>query len=181
MHSVNTIQDIHLGEELTISYIDPQGHTRATNSKKCKTDCYSEHDHIFKFPSDKVKEVGLPEAVEVSKDPGYLAYGLGVYHQIHYYCLNRIRKSFIQTATIPTSLSMKCCTTRITASTILCHGDIVMYWWNKNYTYIDEVGNLQYSEEHLGRTPEGRVTGAFVTWDSQLQCRNIDAINAYER
>lgn len=65
---------------------------------------------------------------------------------------------------------------------ILCHGDIsVVYWWNRNYTYIDEGGNRQHSEEYLRRTPEERATGSFVTWDSQLQCRDMDAINAWAK
>lgn len=51
-----------------------------------------EHDHMFKFPIDKAKEVGLPETIELYNDPGFGGYGLGVYHQMH--CLNRIRKSF---------------------------------------------------------------------------------------
>lgn len=51
-----------------------------------------EHDHLFKFPKHKAKKFGLPEAIELYNDPGYGAYGLGVYHQMH--CLNRIRKSF---------------------------------------------------------------------------------------
>ena len=31
----------------------------------------------------------------------------------------------------------------------------------------------------MQRTPEERATGSFVTWDSEVQCRDIDAINAW--
>lgn len=67
--------------------------TRVQASRACQTDAFrQEHDHLFKFPKDKAREVGLPEAIELYNDVGYGAYGLGVYHQMH--CLNRIRKSF---------------------------------------------------------------------------------------
>lgn len=65
---------------------------------------------------------------------------------------------------------------------ILCHGDVsLVYWWNQNYTYIDESGTKQYTEEYLQRTPQERATGSFVTWDSEVQCRDMDVINAWAK
>ncbi|OGM49045.1 hypothetical protein ABOM_002346 [Aspergillus bombycis] len=144
-----------------------------------------EHDHLFKFPQEKAREVGLPETVELYNDPGYGAYGLGVYHQMH--CLNRIRKSFYPDRYYPNQTQHQLLhhinhCFDVLRQAILCHGDIsVVYWWNKNYTYIDPAGNRQYSEDYLRRTPEERDTGSFVTWDSQLQCRDMDAINAWAK
>lgn len=157
---------------------------------------------MFKFPKEKAIEVGLPEAIELFEDPGYGAYGLGVYHQMH--CLNRIRKSFYPDAYYPgqarhellhhASESGLLCSPAACAyarqdhcfdvlrQAILCHGDIsVVYWWNQNYTRTDEGGKQTYSEEYLRRTPEERALGSFVTWDSAVQCRDMEAINAWAK
>lgn len=65
---------------------------------------------------------------------------------------------------------------------VLCHGDIsVVYWWNQNYTVVDQFGNRQYTEEYMRLTPEERATHSVVKWDSELQCRDMDAINAWAK
>ncbi|KAK2821867.1 hypothetical protein FQN49_007594 [Arthroderma sp. PD_2] len=144
-----------------------------------------EHDHLLKFPTEKAKEVGLPESIELYNDPGYSAYGLGVYHQMH--CLNRIRKSFYPERYYPNQTQHEVLQHTnhcfdVLRQALLCYGDIsIVYWWSRNYTYIDESGNRQYSEEYLRKTPEERAVGSFVTWDSQLQCRDIDAINGWAK
>jgi hypothetical protein len=57
---------------------------------------------------------------------------------------------------------------------ILCHGDIsLVYWWNRNYSYIDETGLKHYTAEYLQRTPDERLTGSFVKWDTAVQCRDL--------
>jgi hypothetical protein len=63
---------------------------------------------------------------------------------------------------------------------VLCHGDIsLVYWWNRNYSYIDESGLKHYTAEYLHRTPDERLTGSFVKWDSAVQCRDMDAVNSW--
>jgi hypothetical protein len=52
----------------------------------------TEYDHLVLIPKEKAIDSGLPESVDAYLDPGYVPYGLAVYHQIH--CLNRIRKTF---------------------------------------------------------------------------------------
>jgi hypothetical protein len=52
----------------------------------------AENDHAIMIPKRDAQKHDLPETVELYNDPGYLFYGLGVYHQLH--CLNRIRKTF---------------------------------------------------------------------------------------
>jgi hypothetical protein len=47
---------------------------------------------LFLIPKEDAIKTGLPESADAYNDPGYVAYGLAVYHQIH--CLNRIRKTF---------------------------------------------------------------------------------------
>lgn len=144
-----------------------------------------EHDHLFKFRKDKAQEVGLPEAIELYNDPGYGAYGLGVYHQMH--CLNRIRKSFYPERYYPgeTQHEVMHHTNHcfdVLRQAVLCHGDIsVVYWWNQNYTFVDQLGNRQYTEEYMRLTAEERATHSFVKWDSMLQCRDMDAINAWAK
>jgi Mycotoxin biosynthesis protein UstYa len=63
---------------------------------------------------------------------------------------------------------------------ILCHGDIsLLYWWNHNYTYVDGDGIKHYTEDYLSRTPEQRATGTFATWDTAVQCRDLNSINTW--
>ncbi|KAL4811628.1 hypothetical protein BDW67DRAFT_189505 [Aspergillus spinulosporus] len=146
-------------------------------------DWLREHDHLIRISGDKAKKLGLPEAVELYNDPGYHAYGLGVYHQMH--CLSRIRKSFYPDRYYPNASQHEILHHThhcfdVLRQAILCHGDIsLVYWWNQNYTYIDEMGGRHYTEEYLHRTPEERATGSFVTWDTEVQCRDMGAINAW--
>ncbi|GAB0136510.1 hypothetical protein EsDP_00004810 [Epichloe bromicola] len=148
-------------------------------------DWLQEHDHLFKFPKHKAKQFGLPEAIELYNDPGYGAYGLGVYHQMH--CLNRIRKSFYPERYYPGESQHEVLHHTnhcfdVLRQTVLCHGDIsVVYWWNQNYTFVDQLGNRRYTEEYLRLSPEQRATNSFVKWDSKLQCRDMDAINAWAK
>ncbi|KAJ5497292.1 hypothetical protein N7463_009279 [Penicillium fimorum] len=142
-----------------------------------------DNDHLVRVSGYKAKELGLPEAVQLYKDPGYHAYGLGVYHQMH--CLSRLRKSFYPDRYYPNASQHEILHHTnhcfdVLRQAILCHGDIsLVYWWNQNYTHIDETGARHYTEEYLRRTPEERVTGSFVTWDSEVQCRDMHAINAW--
>ena len=63
---------------------------------------------------------------------------------------------------------------------ILCHGDVaLLYWWNRNYSYVDEAGTKHYTEEYLQRSPDQRLTGAFAMWDTPVQCRDLDALNDF--
>lgn len=63
---------------------------------------------------------------------------------------------------------------------ILCNGDpSLVYWWNQNYSYIDERGQKHYTEEYLRRSPQERMKGSFVKWDVPTQCRDLDAINRW--
>lgn len=50
-----------------------------------------DNDFMIQITLQQAKAVGLPETVELYNDPGYGAFGLGVYHQMH--CLNQLRKS----------------------------------------------------------------------------------------
>ncbi|KAK5988289.1 hypothetical protein PT974_12433 [Cladobotryum mycophilum] len=144
-----------------------------------------EYDHLFMFPQEKAKAVGLPETIELYNDPGYGAYGLGVYHQMH--CLNRIRKTFYPERYYPNETQHEVMHHThhcfdVLRQALLCHGDIsVVYWWNQNYTHLDQHGNRKYTEEYLRMTSEERATGSFVKWDSQLQCRDMDAVNAWAK
>ncbi|OJJ07805.1 hypothetical protein ASPVEDRAFT_89044 [Aspergillus versicolor CBS 583.65] len=148
-------------------------------------DWLRDHDHIVRVSGEKAKDLGLPEAVELYEDPGYYAYGLGVYHQMH--CLSRLRKSFYPERYYPNATQHEILhhighCFDVLRQAILCHGDVsLVYWWNKNYTYIDEAGTRQYTQEYLQRTPEERAKGSFVTWDSEVQCRDMDAINAWAK
>ncbi|BCS27851.1 oxidase ustYa family protein [Aspergillus puulaauensis] len=148
-------------------------------------DWLRDHDRLIRVSGGKVKELGLPEAVELYADPGNYAYGLGVYHQMH--CLSRLRKSFYPDRYYPNATQHEILhhTSHcfdVLRQAILCHGDVsLVYWWNQNYTYIDETGTKQYTEEFLQRTPQERATGSFVTWDSEVQCRDMDAINAWAK
>jgi hypothetical protein len=63
---------------------------------------------------------------------------------------------------------------------ILCHGDVsLIYWWNGNYSSVDEAGVRHYTEDYLHKSPEERVMGTFAKWDTAVQCRDIDAIHTW--
>ena len=47
---------------------------------------------VVMMPISMIEEGKLPESVELPLDPGYGAYAVSVYHQLH--CLNRIRRTF---------------------------------------------------------------------------------------
>lgn len=65
---------------------------------------------------------------------------------------------------------------------ILCHGDIAMvYWWNRNYTYVDEGGVKRYSDWYLQSDPMQRSKGSYTAWDTQVQCRDMDAVHAWAK
>ncbi|KAB8076548.1 hypothetical protein BDV29DRAFT_154568 [Aspergillus leporis] len=103
------------------------------------------------------------------------------------HCLNRIRKSFYPEHYFPDQPSEDIEDYMnhfldVLRQAILCHGDIsIVYWWNSNYTYIDETGARQHTEEYLRLTPKDRFYGAFTMWDTEVQCRDMDAINAWKR
>ncbi|KAL4755686.1 uncharacterized protein BDW70DRAFT_165215 [Aspergillus foveolatus] len=91
------------------------------------------------------------------------------------HCLSRIRKSFYPDRYYPNASRHEILHhTRYSLPWIS-----MVYWWNQNYTYVDEMGARHYTEEYLQRTPEARATGSFVTWDTEVQCRDLDAINAW--
>lgn len=65
---------------------------------------------------------------------------------------------------------------------LLCHGDVsLLYWWNGNYSYVDEAGARHYTEEYLRKTPEQRATGTFAMWDTPVQCRDMNAIHTWAK
>jgi Mycotoxin biosynthesis protein UstYa len=65
---------------------------------------------------------------------------------------------------------------------LLCHGDIsLLYWWNHNYSYVDEGGVRHYTEEYLQKSPEERAVGTFAMWDTPVQCRDLEAINTWAK
>ncbi|RDK42480.1 hypothetical protein M752DRAFT_266279 [Aspergillus phoenicis ATCC 13157] len=160
-----------------------------------------ENDNGFKIANETAKKHGLPKSVELYRDPGYLIYGLGVYHQLH--CLNRLRKSFYPDIFYPNmsteqieihKSSYKHAANTISYTTnsysdhcfdairqaILCHGDIsLIYWWDPNYTYIDDDGIERYTEDYLKKSPRERQVGLHASWSSEVQCRDMDAINSW--
>lgn len=154
---------------------------------------------MIKISLEDAETLGLPESVEMFKDLGYGAYGLGVYHQMH--CLNRLRKAFhidhyypdearemvlhhVGTLHFP---SQRPCLTRpkghcldVVRQSLLCHGDTsLVYWWRQNFTYVDDSGTRRYAEDYLHMNTEERAKSAFVRWDVDVQCRDMDAINAW--
>lgn len=63
---------------------------------------------------------------------------------------------------------------------ILCHGDIsLIYWWDPNYTYIDDDGTERYTEDYLNMTPMERQVRLHASWSSEVQCRDMNAINSW--
>ncbi|GAQ46496.1 hypothetical protein ANI_1_1444104 [Aspergillus niger] len=142
-----------------------------------------ENDNGFKMDIETAKKHGLPKSVELYNDPGYLVYGLGVYHQLH--CLNRLRKSFYPDVFYPNmsaeqvEIHKNHCFDAIRQA-ILCHGDIsLIYWWDPNYTYIDDDGTERYTEDYLQMTPVERQVRLHASWSSEVQCRDMDAINSW--
>ncbi|KAF7587224.1 hypothetical protein BBP40_007537 [Aspergillus hancockii] len=147
----------------------------------------------------------MPQTADAFLDPGYSAYGLGVYHQMH--CLNYIRKAFYPEKLLREDPKEKIIAhksrlclyllvkavpmgyIKLTASdhcfdmirqSILCHGDIsLIYLWNKNYTYIDQDGQEKYTDEYLKMSPAERAVGTFAEWDVEVQCRDMASINAW--
>ncbi|KAL3470382.1 hypothetical protein BJX99DRAFT_267518 [Aspergillus californicus] len=142
-----------------------------------------DNDHELPFSTAQAKKLGLPESIEYYKDPGYHVYALGVGHQMH--CLNRLRKSFHPDRYYPNASQHELLHhTRhcldVLRQAILCHADVsLVYWWNSDYSYTDESGARHYTEEYLQMTPKERADGSFVTWDSEVQCRDIDAITRW--
>lgn len=64
---------------------------------------------------------------------------------------------------------------------LLCHGDIsLLYWWNQNYSTV-ENGVRHYTDEYLQKSPEERAVGTFAMWDTPVQCRDLDAINSWAK
>lgn len=64
----------------------------------------------------------------------------------------------------------------------MCHGDIAMlHWWNDSYSYVDHSGAFRLTDHYLGLTPSQRAEGAFAKWDAQVQCRDLNAINAWAK
>lgn len=55
----------------------------------------------------------------------------------------------------------------------------MVYWWNQNFTYIDDNGAKHYSDWYLQSSPEQRSKGTFTAWDTQVQCRDMEAIHAW--
>ncbi|KAA8644989.1 uncharacterized protein ATNIH1004_009200 [Aspergillus tanneri] len=137
------------------------------------------------IPKEQAKKHGLPETVQLYNDPGYLFYGLGVYHQLH--CLNRIRKTFYKEKFYadedPHMIEVhKNHCFDVIRQALMCHGDIsLVYWWNDTYSYIDETGAKQYSDDYLHRNGEERMTGSRTHWNTDVQCRDISAINDWAR
>lgn len=77
----------------------------------------------------------------------------------------------------PTNFNADHCFDAISQA-ILCHGDIsLIYWWDPNYTYIDDDGTERYMEDYLQKTPKERQVGLHASWSSEVQCRDMDAIN----
>ena len=63
---------------------------------------------------------------------------------------------------------------------ILCNADpSLVYWWNDNYTYIDEAGNKRYTDEYLSMPVHERFLKSSVKWDVPTQCRDISAIDSW--
>ncbi|KAF9887066.1 hypothetical protein FE257_010560 [Aspergillus nanangensis] len=134
-------------------------------------------------PSEEAKQFGLPESVKAYLDPGNRIYVLGVYHQMH--CLSRVRKSLYPQRYYPNESQHEVehhvhhCL-NVLRETILCHGDVSLaYWWRQDYSYTDESGRRQYTPEYLQRTAKQQANDAFIKWDSQLQCRDMEPINAW--
>ncbi|KAH8812721.1 hypothetical protein F5884DRAFT_786191 [Xylogone sp. PMI_703] len=181
-----------LREDGVVRYINtkykPQKIFQSSTSEKVEHAWDSwlrEHDDMILIPKAKAISLNLPETIEAFNDPGYMAYGLAVYHQMH--CLNRIRKSFYPDKFFPNDspkmieFHKNHCFDMIRQS-ILCHGDVALvYWWNSNYSYVDESGIKHYTEEYLHRTPMQRAEGSFATWDTEVQCRDMDPINSWAK
>ncbi|KAF9894764.1 hypothetical protein FE257_006654 [Aspergillus nanangensis] len=140
-----------------------------------------EHDKMILIPDEKAEEEELPVSTPLYLDPGYSAYGLGVYHQMH--CLARIRKSFYPNRFYPNETAESIEShLNVIRQALLCYGDTsLVYWWNENYTFIDEAGVRQYTNNYLNMTPKERAKGSFVMWNTQVQCRDIDAINSWAK
>ncbi|KAL4909725.1 hypothetical protein BDW74DRAFT_173219 [Aspergillus multicolor] len=130
------------------------------------------------IPKDKTRALGLPESVEHLEDVGSGGiYVRGVYHQMH--CLSRLRKSLYRERHYPNEDDesvehhfLHCL--NVLRQAILCHGNISLaYWWNSNFSYIDNNGETQYSPESVAMTPKERDLAAFMGWDSPVQCRDM--------
>lgn len=68
----------------------------------------------------------------------------------------------------------------VVRQSLLCHGDTsLVYWWRQNFTYVDDSGARRYAEDYLRMNTEERAKSAFVRWDVDVQCRDMDAINAW--
>ncbi|EEP82099.1 predicted protein [Uncinocarpus reesii 1704] len=133
----------------------------------------------------KERAAKLPETVEAWFKPGHYVYGVSVFHQLH--CLNRIRKTFYadkffahESEEVITFHKNHCFD--LLRQTIMCNGDAsLVHWWNENYTYIDNTGQKQYSQEYLSMSPKERATNSFITWDVKTRCHDIDAITEWTR
>lgn len=62
----------------------------------------------------------------------------------------------------------------------MCNADISMlHWWNDTYSYVDEAGKFQLTQHYYDLTPSQRAEGTFAKWDTAVQCRDLDRINAW--
>lgn len=141
-----------------------------------------EHDRLLILPIEETK-TRLPITVDAFLDPGYAVYGLAVYHQMH--CLNHIRKTFHVEQFFPnTSREMvlfhKNHCFDMLRQAIMCHADIaIMHWWNDTYSVVGEDGVVHLTEHYKSLTPSQQAEGAFAKWDTPVQCRDLEAINAW--
>lgn len=53
----------------------------------------------------------------------------------------------------------------------------MVYWWNSNYSYLDNKGTKHYTQEYLNRNDVERAEGSFVKWEVSTRCRDWGAIN----
>jgi hypothetical protein len=62
----------------------------------------------------------------------------------------------------------------------MCSGDISMaYWWNRNFTMMDEHCIEQITPEYLNMTKKERAYNTTLLWDVEHQCRDLDAISGW--
>lgn len=62
----------------------------------------------------------------------------------------------------------------------MCHGDVsLVYWWNHNYSYVDDQGTKRYTKLYEDKTPEERAKGSFAMWDTEVQCRDLGRVQEW--
>lgn len=138
-------------------------------------------DGIVRLPKETADK--LYKTSEIYYEPDYYIYGVSMFHQLH--CLDTIRRSFYRERYFPNATDGDYIVHRnhcldYLRQAIMCNGDSSMtYWWNKNYTYVDEAGKEQFTDKYLSMAPVDRAYGTELLWDVNHQCRNFDKIQEW--